>query len=231
MRKKILIVDDDKLILHGLSKALQNDAVSVVTAATAAEAIEQFGRYAFDLCMVDIHLPDFCGIDLMKYMKDAGRDLKCIVMTASFLDSRELSEKMKRVAEITDCRFLPKPFDLGEVRDLVTSALGLVAFSSGLMEGPKDEEPVLRRKTARRPFREEITFVVKNTGISDGESWNIMAKGTDISDQGGIGLISDFALAANQVLHFDKKLAGRSGEVVWRQCDHKGKCRAGIRFI
>lgn len=229
MRKKILIVDDDRLVRYGLAKALRNEAIDVKAVATATTALEQISSCPFDLCLVDIHLADFCGIELMQRIKAACPEIRCIVMTASCADHRELSETMRRVAEITGCHFLPKPFDLNEMRDLVLLVLqGTIAC--GNQAGDSENEMLRsRRKSARRPWHEQLFFVAKAMDNDDTIAPLLMAVATDISDN-GIGILCDTALDVDQTLMFSAKLAYRTGSVAWSAPADNGQCQAGIQL-
>jgi CheY-like chemotaxis protein len=230
VQKKILIVDDDQLVLYGLAKALRSEAVDVVTAATATAALHEIGQCLFDLCLVDIHLPDLCGIELMKQIKSACPEIKCIIMTASYRDKHEYSERMRQVAEITGCHFLPKPFDLTHMRNLVLLALK----RDDLFCRPAEPQPITssawqKRNTTRQPYTEEILFTVQENGHGAPEGHAIMARARDISAD-GIGLLSDFMLYVGQLLQFTEKQGNRQGRVIWSRSDDYGKCTAGIQF-
>lgn len=230
MQKKLLIVDDDQLVLYGLTKALRSDEVEVVVAATATAALREIGQTLFDLCLVDIHLPDLCGIELMKQIKASCPEIKCIIMTASYRDKHEYSDRMRQVAEITGCHFLPKPFDLGQMRDLVLLALKRDdLFRSPAAQAALPSSAWQQRNAARRPYTEEIVVTVRENALGQPEGHAIMTMARDISAD-GIGLLSDFILYTGQLLLFPATQDHRQGLVVWSRSDAHGKCTAGVRF-
>lgn len=63
--RTILIVDDDKSILHTFTRILQKKDYKIVTAETGKEAIERAENNKFDLALVDIRLPDMNGTELL----------------------------------------------------------------------------------------------------------------------------------------------------------------------
>ncbi len=64
--KKILIVDDEFLINYSLSATFQAKDTEVTTAADGATALKAISENHFDLCFLDIHLPDISGLEIMK---------------------------------------------------------------------------------------------------------------------------------------------------------------------
>ena len=111
---RILLVDDENLILYSLSAALRHDGSQVTTAANGKDALNEIQRSLFDICFLDIHLPDANGFDLMKIVREISPATRIILMTATDLDDAQMN-----YLRHNDGHFLPKPFDLEEVRSLV----------------------------------------------------------------------------------------------------------------
>jgi DNA-binding response OmpR family regulator len=111
---RILLVDDENLILYSLSAALRHDGSQVTTAANGKDALNEIQRSLFDICFLDIHLPDANGFDLMKIVREISPATRIILMTAIDLDDAQMN-----YLHHNDGHFLPKPFDLEEVRSLV----------------------------------------------------------------------------------------------------------------
>lgn len=114
--KRVLIVDDDKLIRLGIKKAIQREDIEVKTAKSLEEAKKRLGSDCFDLCFLDIKLPDGSGIDLSGYIEEVAPLTKIIFMSATHIDE-ELMKRMKGHL------FMQKPFDLTYVRMLMNHAL------------------------------------------------------------------------------------------------------------
>ena len=111
---RILLVDDENLILYSLSAALRHDGSQVTTAANGKDALNEIQRSLFDICFLDIHLPDANGFDLMKIVREVSPATRIILMTATDLDDAQMN-----YLRHNDGHFLPKPFDLEEVRSIV----------------------------------------------------------------------------------------------------------------
>ena len=115
--KRILIVDDDQLLLRGLEKAFQNDVseaiTEVVTAETGEAALAKIASAPCHLCFLDISLPDMDGTEVLKKIRAASPETKVIMMTAGIVNSA-MQENIERNAYM----FIPKPFDLLQIRML-----------------------------------------------------------------------------------------------------------------
>lgn len=79
--KTILIVDDDKSILHTFTRILQKKGYKIVTAETGKEAIERAKNNQFDLALVDIRLPDMDGTELLSETRNQLQNTIKIMIT------------------------------------------------------------------------------------------------------------------------------------------------------
>ena len=107
---RVLVVDDEPLILYGISRFLYGRAV-VKTATTAEEAIDEIVAQQYDLCFLDINLPGMTGLDAMKIINELSPITKVAIMTGNLLD-----EAMKMHIDDTAYAFIEKPFSLSHIR-------------------------------------------------------------------------------------------------------------------
>lgn len=227
MKKKVLVIDDDQLILYGLQKALRQESVEVTTASSAALAEEELSLCPYDLCLLDIHLPDYNGLELMKIIKQICPKTKVIIMTASCLDD-ELSANINQAAENGACHFITKPFDLGELKDIIHQALYEDDFHTGVRF--TDNAFVKKsRKFSRKNHAQELRLAMTILGKGKTLRWHTGARAVDISD-GGIGLVTRYPLRVSQILRFRAEMAEKTGIVVWSTMQEDNTCRAGVRF-
>ncbi len=112
--KKILLVDDENLIRYSLSTTLRRGGSEVTAVANGKDALNEVNSRSYDICFLDVNLPDANGLELMKTVRRVSPSTKIIIMTAVDLDERQMQN-------LRDCssHFLPKPFDLEQVRSLV----------------------------------------------------------------------------------------------------------------
>jgi DNA-binding NtrC family response regulator len=111
--KKILVVDDDAFFLQGFNKALQADFTEVKTVETGNSALQEVASCPYQLCFLDLFLPDLDGVEVLKRMKEVSPKTKVVVMTAGVV-TRSMQESIEKDAYM----FITKPFDLLQVKML-----------------------------------------------------------------------------------------------------------------
>lgn len=117
MRQKILIVDDEMGICTSLTFALE-DQFEVQSATSPSAALELLKNERFSLCLLDLKIGTFSGIDLLTEMKAAAPEMAVIIMTA--FGSIESSVEAVRKGAYT---YLTKPLDLSDLRLSIAQAL------------------------------------------------------------------------------------------------------------
>ncbi|MCG8638071.1 MAG: response regulator [Desulfobacterales bacterium] len=78
---KILIVDDEDIIVRLLSMSLRSDGYDVVTACNGKEALEVLEQEAPDIVVTDIKMPVMDGLELLKNIKSNDADKEVIIVT------------------------------------------------------------------------------------------------------------------------------------------------------
>ena len=113
---KILLVDDESLILYSLAAALRHDGSEVTAVSNGKDALGEIRRSPYDICFLDVNLPDANGLDLMKTVQELSPATRIIIMTAV-----DLNDGQMQYLHNNACHFMPKPFNLEDVRSLVAS--------------------------------------------------------------------------------------------------------------
>jgi DNA-binding response OmpR family regulator len=81
MSTRVLVVDDDPLVLRAISKVLARDGFDVVTATDAIPALEAAAAKRPDLVVVDFNMPT-CGLSVVRELKARlGDDIFVAVLT------------------------------------------------------------------------------------------------------------------------------------------------------
>jgi DNA-binding NtrC family response regulator len=111
---RILIVDDEAFLLQGLSRALQAPATDVRMVETGAAALAEIASSAYQLCFLDIFLPDLEGTKVMQRIKEISPKTKVVIMTAG-----SVSNEMKDLIENSAYMFITKPFEMLQVKMIV----------------------------------------------------------------------------------------------------------------
>lgn len=120
--KKILIVDDEAFLLQGLGRALQTPATDVRMVETGSAALAEIAASPYELCFLDIFLPDLEGTKVLERIMEISPQTKVVMMTAGVV-----SNEMKDAIENSAYMFIPKPFELLQVKLIVKSVLGEAA--------------------------------------------------------------------------------------------------------
>lgn len=143
----LLIIDDEPNVLYSLESALRSSSLTVITAATAEQGIRLAQQRMPDAALVDVRVPDMCGLDAFVELQRADPHLPVIMMTA-FTTTDTAIEAMKRGA----FDYLTKPVDLKQLRDVVAKALDLRRITSA----PPGFEDVLSGWGATKPSRQTL---------------------------------------------------------------------------
>lgn len=114
---KVFLVEDDDAIGMGLTYSLEKEGYEVTHVRTVKEAHNAFQKGAFDICILDINLPDGSGYDICKEIKNA-EDVPVIFLTAA---DAEVNVVMG--LEIGADDYICKPFRVGELMARIKTVL------------------------------------------------------------------------------------------------------------
>lgn len=107
---RILIVEDEKSLASEIKQFLEKEEYNCDIAYTGNDASELIAVNPYDFILLDIGLPDYNGLDLIKEAKEYNSEAYFIVITAR----GELEDKIKGFDLGAD-DYLPKPFSLLEL--------------------------------------------------------------------------------------------------------------------
>ena len=123
-RKRILVVDDDPIIVETIVQALEEDEhdYEVISASDGFEAGLQVNHFRPHLLILDIMMPDIKGYEVCKRIKgdDETKDTKIIVLSA-YLDE----EKFRKMKEYGADVCFSKPLPLPQLKEEVARLLEL----------------------------------------------------------------------------------------------------------
>ena len=110
MSKKILVVDDEKLIVKGIRFSLEQEGMEVDCAYDGEEALEYARRCEYDLVLLDVMLPKLDGFQVCQQIREFS-DMPIVMLTAK-------SEDMDKILglEYGADDYITKPFNILEVK-------------------------------------------------------------------------------------------------------------------
>jgi excisionase family DNA binding protein len=122
-RKKILVVDDDKIIVESLVLAFEEDehGYDVISSSDGFEAGIQLAHFKPDLVILDISMPDINGYEVCKHIKSSPETQSTRVIVLSAYLDEENFRKMKALG--ADACF-SKPLPLHDLKKEVMRLLG-----------------------------------------------------------------------------------------------------------
>jgi CheY-like chemotaxis protein len=114
--KRILIADDDPVILRLIQVNLELEGYAVITAANGVEAVREATAHIPDLVILDIMMPRLDGYQACEQLKanDATKDIPIVFLSAKAQMGDIEKGKTFGVAE-----YLTKPFDPSELLEVV----------------------------------------------------------------------------------------------------------------
>ena len=115
--KKVLVVDDEKLIVKGLKFSLEQDDMEVDTAYDGGEAIEKIKANDYDIVLLDIMIPVYTGIEVCQMVREFS-NVPIIMLTAK-------GEDMDKIMglEYGADDYITKPFNILEVKARIKAIL------------------------------------------------------------------------------------------------------------
>ena len=173
-RGKILVVDDDKLTRWSLNEALTERDYDVTEAKTGTSCLDAIANDLPDLVLLDVMLPDMCGIDVLKQIQERGGRTLVVMMTAH--DGIELAVQAMKLGAHD---YLSKPLDLSALMRVVEKAtessrlLNEVARLRAAEGNRFGIEKIVARSPAMRHVIDTITKIAATdttTVLFEGES-------------------------------------------------------------
>ncbi|MBF0343407.1 MAG: NAD(P)H-dependent oxidoreductase subunit E [Nitrospirae bacterium] len=118
MEGKILIVDDDRIIVESCKRVLQSSGVDITVTTSSVVAVDLIANNEYDVVITDIMMPEIDGFELIKKIKEV-RPATGIVVITGYPNQQNIQDALQ--LGIID--YLPKPFTPNVLTDIVSKAL------------------------------------------------------------------------------------------------------------
>src|SRR5438876_11169274 len=114
----VLHVDDDPDIRLLISASLRDFGYVVATAGTKAEALELTKQFKFDLCILDVRLPDGSGIELCQEIHEVQPNVPVLYYSAYASD-----EEQEEALSVCGDAYLKKPVSVSKLKQTIAKLL------------------------------------------------------------------------------------------------------------
>jgi two-component system response regulator PhoP len=139
---RVLVVEDDPRLLETLSAQLREAGFAVDASADGREGLYLGDEFPIDLAIIDLGLPELPGMDLIRKLRENGRDFPILVLTAR----TEWQDKVAGLEAGAD-DYLTKPF---HPEELMARVNALIRRSGGHAQPEVQLGPIAVDLTAQR---------------------------------------------------------------------------------
>lgn len=151
MAKKVLVVDDEKLIVKGIRFSLEQDGMEVECAYDGEEALKLATENEFDMILLDIMLPKMNGFEVCQQIREFS-SVPIVMLTAKGDDM----DKILGLDYGAD-DYITKPFNILEVKARIKAIMRRTASSK-----PKEEVKVIESKDLKLDCESRRLFILGN---------------------------------------------------------------------
>ena len=118
MKGRILVVDDEEIVVRSCLRILGGGDYTVDAARNGAEALQKVASTPYDVVVLDIMMPQIDGLEVLQRVKEAHPDVEVVMVTG--LSQIETAVRSMKLGAFD---YLPKPFDPDELKLVVERAL------------------------------------------------------------------------------------------------------------
>lgn len=122
--KKILVIDDEELVLKSIQTLLRRTGYEVIVSRNGQEALKVIKGLQVDLIVCDVRMPSFSGIETIKairsFLLSEQRNLIPEILITGYAEE----SLNKQIEELNVAEYMYKPFDLRDFLASVKKNLG-----------------------------------------------------------------------------------------------------------
>ncbi len=119
MAKKILVVDDERIVCDMAKKILEIEGYEVDTFTDSQMALDAIHHTKYDLVITDLKMENVSGMDILREVNRLYPETKVIMLTAYATLDATIEAIRERIYD-----FFPKPVKIEELKKSVKKALG-----------------------------------------------------------------------------------------------------------
>jgi ATP-dependent Lon protease len=119
MPKKIIMIDDEKIVCDMAKRILENEGYEVETFTDSQLALEAIKNKRFDLVITDLKMENVSGMDILREVNNLYPETKVIMLTAYATLDAAIDAIREKIYD-----FFPKPVKIDDLKKSVRKALG-----------------------------------------------------------------------------------------------------------
>ena len=164
MAKKVLVVDDEKLIVKGIRFSLEQDGMEVDCAYDGEEALNMAKETSYDMILLDVMLPKMDGFEVCQAIREFS-NMPIVMLTAKGDDM----DKILGLEYGAD-DYITKPFNILEVKARIKA---IMRRTSGPATKAQENPSVIEKKDLKLDVDSRRLFIL-------GKEINLTAKEFDL---------------------------------------------------
>jgi len=124
MEKRILVIDDDELILKTLKRLLTKEGYKITIVSNGAKALSEITQRDFDLIISDLKMPEMDGVETLKkirdYLSSNGKKAVPEIIITGYAKEKIYQDALKLKA----AAYIDKPFDMKPLLEAIHNLTG-----------------------------------------------------------------------------------------------------------
>lgn len=132
---KILVVDDEKVVIRSVQMVLKAEGYDIEGAVSGKDAILKMEQNSYNLVLTDLNMPEMDGISLIRWLRQNRPDVGIVILTGY-----PSQETIKEALELGIIDYVPKPFTPAVLLDVTRRAVDWIKKKAVVEEKPKKDE-------------------------------------------------------------------------------------------
>jgi CheY-like chemotaxis protein len=121
MAKRILVVDDDEMVLMALNELLRPEGYEVHAVSSGGQALKNLDKEKYDLLLLDIIMPEMDGFELCRRIRERENYRETPIV---FLTAKSRDEDRVKGLEVGANLFLSKPISPDKLLEIIADTIG-----------------------------------------------------------------------------------------------------------
>lgn len=164
---KLLVADDDRVVLFTLAEGLREAGFEVIEARDGTRALELCRETPFDLAMLDIRMPGLSGLELARRLRDET------AVPFLFFSAYDDEDMVRQAVEIGALGYLIKPLEVKAILPTLRTALARAREIDALH---RRQEGLQGALNSNRTIATAIGMVMRDYGFDQETAFNRLRK-------------------------------------------------------